>query len=525
MGEFWKKRARLRGWKTSLSKDLGDFQTPLELVREVLDCLGFDGRKWPRVLEPTCGEGNFIKGLLQSTYPPREIQGIDIQEGYVEKARRLAEKAPGTRIIIHKANIFDFDLRKGLNWREKGSLLVVGNPPWATSAFLSTVGSKNLPRKVNLKGLKGVDAITGKSNFDIAEAVWLKLIIELALERPTIALLCKTSVARNVLFFAYRGSLPVSWAFIREIDAQKWFGINANACLLYIEIDSTKPFPCKIPVYSDLRSQKPAKTLAFINGRPVADFEKYKEVAFLDGKCPLTWRQGLKHDASSIMELYIDSEGRLCNKLGEIVDVEEEHVYPLLKSSDLFHGVRAPRRFVIVPQKSLNEDTLKLREKAPKLWAYLNSHREIFERRKSSVYKARSPFSLFGIGEYSFAPYKVAVSGLHKEAVFRAVSPVDGKPVMLDDTCYFVACDSLEESALLVSLLNDEICRKFISSISFADAKRPLTKEVLQRIDLASLYHCVDKRDLFTKAGRELRKEGMARGYRDRDWEKVAQGR
>jgi hypothetical protein len=54
-------------------RDLGDFQTPSELVAEVLDTLGPIGVRWPRVLEPTCGRGHFIGGLLALAEPPREI--------------------------------------------------------------------------------------------------------------------------------------------------------------------------------------------------------------------------------------------------------------------------------------------------------------------------------------------------------------------------------------------------------------------------------------------------------------------
>ncbi len=55
------------------------------------------------------------------------------------------------------------------------------------------------PVRINARRARGLDAMTGGSNFDLAEAVWIKLIRELASERPTIALLCKTSVARALL--------------------------------------------------------------------------------------------------------------------------------------------------------------------------------------------------------------------------------------------------------------------------------------------------------------------------------------
>ena len=46
-----------------MRKDLGDFQTPLELVELVLEVLNDSGQNWGRVLEPTCGSGHFIEGI------------------------------------------------------------------------------------------------------------------------------------------------------------------------------------------------------------------------------------------------------------------------------------------------------------------------------------------------------------------------------------------------------------------------------------------------------------------------------
>src|SRR5271166_4003322 len=211
--------------------DLGDFQTPRDLVDAVLHTLGPIGSRWTRILEPTCGSGSFLQALLEHEAPPRELIGIEIQESYWTMARSLADRHPGSRVDILRANLFDLDLRTGLPWLDRGPLLVVGNPPWITSAALGKLDSGNVPSKRNLKELPGIEARTGSSNFDLAEAVWIKLLEELAEEQPTIALLCKTSAARAVLEFAYRQGLPIAEASIHEIDAARRFGAAVGACL------------------------------------------------------------------------------------------------------------------------------------------------------------------------------------------------------------------------------------------------------------------------------------------------------
>jgi hypothetical protein len=188
------------------------------------------------------------------------------------------------------------------------------------------------------------------------------------------------------------------------------------------------------------------------------------------------------------------------------VNIEEEYVYPLLKSSDVGGKEKVrPKRVVIVPQKRIGEDTALLAQKAPALWKYLTDHSDVFAKRKSSIYEKQPPFSIFGIGDYSFSRYKVAISGMYKQIRFRAVGPVDDKPVMFDDTCYFIACTSAQQAAFITSLLNDPLSLSFIHSIVFWDAKRPITKKLLQRINLAALLNAVDRDSLLRRAESELK--------------------
>ncbi len=467
-------------------------------MNKVLECLGAVGERWPRVLEPTCGRGNFVEGLLRSNTPPVEIQAAELQEAHFEIARKFQSGFPRSKVVVRRANIFDLDLRRDLNWDGSGPLLVVGNPPWVTNAELGSLGSSNLPGKTNLKRLVGMEALTGSSNFDIAEYIWLKLIRELSSERATIALLCKTSVARNVMRFAFDAALPITHASIRKIDAKKWFGASVEACLFRVEVGTGKS--CyEAEVFPSLSADVPESTMGFANNQLVRDIENYKRFAFADGACQMVWRQGLKHDAASVMELSRDESGSLRNKLGESVDIESEYVYPLLKGSDVFHQ-RHPSKYVIVTQKRLGESTSQLQWAAPRLWKYLTAHADAFERRRSSIYRNKPSFAMFGIGDYSFSSYKVAISGLHKIPRFRAIGPSDEQAIMLDDTSYFVACRSPEQASLLAALLNDPASLELIGAMVFLDAKRPVTKKLLQRIDLEALLNQADKQILLDQA-------------------------
>ena len=58
---------------------------------------------------------------------------------------------------------------------------------------------------------------------------------------------------------------------------------------------------------------------------------------------------------------------------------------------------------------------------------------------------------------------------------------------MLDDTCYFIPCSSEKEANFLCKLLNSDVCQRFLKSLVFFDAKRPVTIDVLNRIDLKKI--------------------------------------
>ncbi len=141
-----------------LRRDLGDFQTPPELVAEVLATLGPIGARWPRVLEPTCGRGHFLGGLLAHASPPREVQAIEIQPAHCRAAGELAARYRDrdTEVTITCADLFGLDLARDLAWRQGGPLLVVGNPPWVTNAELGSLASTQVPAEVEREGAQRV---------------------------------------------------------------------------------------------------------------------------------------------------------------------------------------------------------------------------------------------------------------------------------------------------------------------------------------------------------------------------------
>ena len=464
----------------SLKKEFGDFQTPLRLAQAVCALVASRGEEPATVVEPTCGTGAFLVAAGRA-FPRAVLYGCDSNPAHVETARRrLRERR---RLHFDVASFFTQDWTARLADFPQ-PLLVLGNPPWVTNSNVGAIGGCNLPPKSNADRLRGIQAITGSANFDISEWMIRQNFHWLDGRVGSVAVLCKTSVARKVLARAWSSGACIGHAAIHRFDAAKAFGVTVDACLLHVRfVAAGKGNRCE--VYDSLEASAPSASLAYRDGVLLADAALYETVSELRTTRVGPWRSGLKHDCSRVFELRC-ANGRLMNGLREEVAVEAAVVFPLLKSSDVAQR-RPPRMRVLVPQRSMAESPLDLECRAPKAWRYLLAHQDAIGERASSVYRKRPPFSIFGIGPYSFSPWKVAIAGLHKALRFVKVGPIGGKPVLLDDTCYFLPCKTQRECDVIMELMTSPAATRFYSSLTFWDAKRPITAKLLNQLDLATL--------------------------------------
>ncbi len=465
-------------------KEYGDFQTPLSLARRVAALVERGEKHIGTIIEPTCGVGAFLQAAAERFGKSPKYWGFDVNADYVEAARAAVAQIGPLAATVEQRDFYTTNWEQFL-CQQAGPILIIGNPPWITNAGMGVIRGNNLPAKSNFQRHNGLDAKTGKANFDISEWMLVRLLQALQGSRAAIAMLCKTATARKVLRHAWLNGLDVGRSSLHLIDAAAEFGVSVDACLLYThtgiaESESTAT------VYGSLSFDQPLKTFGLSAGELVSDVETYRELRDLDGLEYRKWRSGVKHDAAQVMEFTRDN-GHFVNGLGERYELEDDHLFPLLKSSDLANGRLRPTRFVLLTQRRVGDSTETIARAAPKTWRYLLDHADQLDSRGSSVYTKRARFSIFGVGEYSFSPAKVAISGFYKNLQFQALGGTGGKPIVVDDTCYFIPCASKQEAEFFADLLNSETARRFISALVFTDAKRPVTNEILKRIDLKKL--------------------------------------
>ena len=455
-------------------REYGDYQTPFNFALKICTFLKEEKNLKPEIiLDPTCGIGNFLKA--SKIFEAEKYFGVEINPNH---CKECIKNFSDERLNVINEDFFQCDLSI---LSKDDNLLIIGNPPWATNSNLS----RNLPKKSNFKNLKGLDALTGASNFDICEYIISNLVERYRNTKTVFAMLCKNSVARKIFANMINQRICFESFEIFEFDSKKIFGISASACLSFIRLTDKNFSLSNFEIYDLENPNILKKSLSFENGNFSCNTSD--ELYDFDGKCNFEWRQGIKHDCSKIMELTLEN-GNLKNGNNEVVAAEDKIIFPLIKGSTIKNPiVNKFSKYVIVTQKFLGEDTAHLENDAPLTWQYLKKNSALLAKRKSRIYDNATEFAMFGIGDYSYLPYKVCIGGFNKKPVFSLAFSLDKKPVMLDDTSYFIGFENYEMAYVAMIYLNSAKVQGFLQDLSFTDAKRPYTKKLLSRLDFSKI--------------------------------------
>jgi hypothetical protein len=197
------------------------------------------------------------------------------------------------------------------------------------------------------------------------------------------------------------------------------------------------------------------------------------------GECAHDIRHGVKDDAKAVYALDREQLGTL----------ESDHVFPYLKSRHVVKFGLFGHDLQLVPLRRMGEDNeAELREQCPRTYDYLVANRDRLASRASS-WLDRGPFyTLFGLGDYTWADYKVVWCRLGFKPHFAVVSTREDpdlgeKQVVPGDHCMFVATDERREAHLLCALLNSAPYQRTIRSIA-SNGKSSLSKSVISKLRL-----------------------------------------
>lgn len=112
---------------TSTDKLRGGFYTPEPLASFILKW-AFNGRRDYKILEPSCGDGNFLRAIKNGGYSYQSITGVEYDREEAEKADNV--NLPNTEII--NTDFHDYCITT-----EEKFDLVIGNPPYIRYQFFN----------------------------------------------------------------------------------------------------------------------------------------------------------------------------------------------------------------------------------------------------------------------------------------------------------------------------------------------------------------------------------------------------
>jgi hypothetical protein len=113
-------------------------------------------------------------------------------------------------------------------------------------------------------------------------------------------------------------------------------------------------------------------------------------------------------------------------------------------------------------------------EHVPLTYAYLKQFEDILRSRGSRTVRELAErtefYAMFGIGAYTFAPYRVAWKRMATRMAAAVLStiktPFGSKPVIATDTTSLYACNDPDEAHYLCALMNAPPVNDFIQSFS-----------------------------------------------------------
>jgi hypothetical protein len=170
--------------------------------------------------------------------------------------------------------------------------------------------------------------------------------------------------------------------------------------------------------------------------------------------------------------------------------IEPDLVYPLLRGRDIGRWRAEPSIYIIVSQDPIKRqgiDEDKMKTDYPKTYMYLKRFETALRERKSKVVadmiKRGAPFyTMFAVGKYTFAPYKVAWPWISIGVRAAVVSTKEGKPICPEHNTSFVDCKDKKEALFICAMLNSSIGDFSIRSFYSGGGGGIASPKVLQSI-------------------------------------------
>jgi len=541
---------------------LGEYNTPrgvAELAVEQLDATD----PTDTFLDPGCGSGVFLavaierkRAALAGERPPEEVVeavtdsvfGVDLNPVAVKSAKLGyvlalvpeldAADAPEVEVPVFLGDALALTREDGIpvdrlaaesdsDPGTSAALAVdhlVGNPPWTTWSDL-TDRLKDAWRETYVESLDlfphgGAAARLGHGNDDVSVQFALVCVHRYLRAGGDAAFVLKRDLLKGpagTLLRSQRvGDRSVAVRSVQDFTDLRPFGaqVGAGAAVYALSADADPEFPIPAtawtrgtdepePRESDppdfstadaMRASLAREETGFVpveTDDPTSAWVRRDAERRALGDCAHEIRHGLKDDAKSVFS--VDD--------ADLASLDADLVYPYLRSKHVVkYGLFGHDRHLVPMERAGEDNEAELRRRYPDTYDYLARHRERLEARGSSWLEQGPFYSLFGLGEYTWADYKVVWCRLGFKPHFTVVSTVEDpelgeKPVVPGDHCMFVATHDEREAHFLAALCNSAPYQKCLRDLA-SEGKASLSKSVVSKLALPEYRGSVDQRRL-----------------------------
>lgn len=260
-------------------RKLGQWFTPPEVVDLLLSVAVGCGKPRGTFLDPSCGDGAFLDGLVRRGVSAKNIVGIDLDPVAARDAR---ERIPGARIEVD-----NFITRE----QDAQFEFVVGNPPYVRHERLSTAEKKQLR-----KGLSSTtpdrnlcDLVLGQG--DLAAAFLLRALTWLRPGGKLAFVVSHSMFLNEYAKHLWRAVAPLAKVeLVLDAPQERWFSEAAvNTAIVVVERTPSKG-RSSVTVASLLRSTDQA-VIALEGGSTLSEVA---EVRAVQSSSPIQWGRGLR---------------------------------------------------------------------------------------------------------------------------------------------------------------------------------------------------------------------------------------
>jgi hypothetical protein len=482
----------------NLRHTLGEYYTPDWLAHFVLERIGYHGEG--RLLDPSCGSGTFLalayRLLKKQGRPFDSIAGIDVNPLACLSAKANLLLSLDTWEAPLELPIYCADTLLNPPELEKFEF-VVGNPPWVNWETLppeTRERSKALWLHYGLFTHRGFDSILGKGKKDLALLLTYAVMDKYLAEDGKMAFILTQSVLKSsgAAEGFRRFNSPFQPQAVDDFSRVNLFsGAETRPIVLFLGKGKIEPIPYTL-------WQSPQKSIP--DDAPASIIDKFRQSHFvaepigkagsawltgqvdaiqalrkLRGKSPYEAHAGVfTGGANGVYWLQVLGEENGLLRVRNMPDaakiavpqvealIEPEFVFPFLRGRDVARWQAIPSVHILVvqdPQRRMGYAENWLQAKYPYTYAYLSQFESLLRQRPTlkRYFKADAPFySMFDVGDYTFAPYKVLWHGFGKRKMAAAVvGSVDGKAIMSNQAMHpFIGLEDEDEAHYLAACLN-----------------------------------------------------------------------